>query len=221
MEGWKVAEQDKQRLKLVVAEVSTSKDVHDKVVSIVNQKLGAVVYGLGEVENIAQDALAEVTMKFLRIVERGTVKDSESLLIKFDKDKVKNHPMAYYLYTGVERYCDTRLRRWSNDNEQNQYGARARVVIDNRTEVESEFWDENVSHEFKEIAFDSDKLEALLRERLKDHEMRCIMLYLNGMTFEAMADADLDGDGGRADKYRKRFNRALEKADLQGLKAYV
>ncbi|MBN0989363.1 hypothetical protein [Amphritea pacifica] len=210
---------DQQRVKLenMAAAIAVSDAMQQKALEIVNKKLGKVVYGYGELEAIAQDAVSEVTEKFFRIIKRGNtlLKDPEPLLMPLDQNATTKHPLAYYLTKGVTRFCDSRLRRWSNENEAKAFGARARVVIDNHKDSEDDFWDQHVSHSFDFAAVDAEKLDGLLQAKgLKDKDIHYMKLRLAGITFEEMSQSD----GGSPDKYRKVISRAVEKAGLPDLK---
>jgi DNA-directed RNA polymerase specialized sigma24 family protein len=112
---------------------------------------------------------------------------------------------------GIANYCDTRLRRWSVKNEKGEVGRRARHIIDSELADDSDYWDQHLSHADSLDSLDAERIDALLVARgLSDEDIDLIKRNLSGWSFVDLA-AEL---GGTADKYRRRIQRALDKADI-------
>ena len=125
---------------------------------------------------------------------------------------IDKHPLTLYVLKGVGRYCNTRLRRWSEKNEKGNYGVRARKVLEN-THLENDFWDEIKSNSDGLHAY-IDTKKQLLRLGLDEETIEYLLIKLSGYTFEDLAHEF----GGTADKYRRRIERSLDAAGLPPLK---
>lgn len=203
----------------LIGKVSMMEATKKMALSIVYKKLGGVLYGEGEEQKIAEDALSECVMKLLTDINEGTNRDKlESLSVGVDARPTQQHPIYYYLRTSVERYCDTRLRRWSNINEQGKYGARARKTLDTNKENESDPWDDIETHDIDFSAMDTEKIIPMLIERgLKNSEIDVIKQHLDGQSFAEIArGTDISANG-----LGKRFSRACEKAGIENLEDYA
>ena len=101
-----------RQLSELIGKVSMMEATKKMALSIVYKKLGAVLYGEGEEQMIAEDALSDCVMKLLTDINKGAdLNKLESLSVDVDTCPTQQHPIYYYLRTSVERYCDTRLRR--------------------------------------------------------------------------------------------------------------
>lgn len=194
-----------------IGRVAMHEDVKRRALSVVKKKLGHIL-GTGEgseVHQVAEDALNEVTMGLLHATHAGTssLKAEEN----DEKSGVLAHPVARYLVTGVANYCDIRLRRWSLNNEKGEVGARARYIIDSELADDSDYWDQHLSHSGSLASLDDDRVDSLLAAKgLSGEDIALIKRNLAGWSF-----VDLAAEyGGTADKYRRRIQRALDKADI-------
>ena len=194
-----------------IGRVAMHDDVKQGALSVVKKKLGHIL-GTGrdsEVHQIAEDALNEVTVHLLNAIQAGTssLKAEES-----DREvDILKHPVARYLISGVAHYCNDRLKRWSVNNEKGQVGARARYIIDSELADDSDYWDQPLSHSGSLASLDDDRVDALLEAKgLSGEDIALIKRNLAGWSF-----VDLAAEyGGTADKYRRRIQRALDKADI-------
>ena len=194
-----------------IGRIAMHNDVKRRALSVVKKKLGHIL-GTGEgseVHQIAEDALNEVTMGLLNATHAGTtsLKAEEA----GEETGVLAHPVARYLMMGIANYCDTRLRRWSVKNEKGEVGRRARHIIDSELADDSDYWDQHLSHADSLDSLDAERIDALLVARgLSGEDIDLIKRNLSGWSFVDLA-AEL---GGTADKYRRRIQRALDKADI-------
>ncbi|WP_439531660.1 hypothetical protein [Marinobacter adhaerens] len=194
-----------------IGRVAMHDGVKQGALSVVKKKLGHIL-GTGrdsEVHQIAEDALNEVTVHLLNAIQAGTssLKAEES-----DREAdILKHPIARYLISGVAHYCNDRLKRWSVNNEKGQVGARARYIIDSELADDSDYWDQHLSHSGSLASLDDDRVDALLAAKgLSGEDIALIKRNLAGWSF-----VDLAAEyGGTADKYRRRIQRALDKADI-------
>lgn len=128
-------------------------------------------------------------------------------------ESVRKHPITFYLCRGVARYCDTRLRRWSLENEKGNYGARSRLVIDKKHQ-ETEFWDELCQHTDSEAQL-FDAREYLEKKKVKSETIDYIILSLAGCYHTEIAAAL----GKKAETVRKAIGAGLKKAGLPEIKS--
>lgn len=198
-----------------IGRVATHEDVKSRALSIVKKKLG---HFLGkadgsEVHQVAEDALNEVTLRLLNAIDGGTT----SLTVEEAADEIGDqtgalaHPIARYLLIGVANYCNTRLKRWSLNNDQGETGARARYIIDAEFADDSDYWDQHLSHTESLASLDEERVDSLLSANgLSGEDIVLIKRKLEGWSFVDLAAQH----GGTADKYRRRIRRALDKAGI-------
>ena len=121
------------------------------------------------------------------------------------------HPVARYLMIGVVNYCNTRLKRWSFNNKQGETGARARYIIDSELADDSDYWDQHLSQSESLTSLDEERVDSLLSAKgLSGEDIILIKRKLAGWSFVDLAAQH----GGTADKYRRRIQRALDKAGI-------
>ncbi|WP_226611463.1 hypothetical protein [Marinobacter nauticus] len=194
-----------------IGRVAMHDDVKRRALSVVKKKLGHIL-GTGEsseVHQIAEDALNEVTMGLLNATHAGTttLKSEEAV----EERGILAHPVARYLMMGITNYCDTRLRRWSVNNEKGEVGRRARHIIESERADDSDYWDQHLSHTENLASLDNDRVDALLAAKgLSGEEIDLIKRNLAGWSFVDLAAEH----GGTSDKYRRRIKRALDKAGI-------
>ncbi|MDK9556081.1 hypothetical protein QQF73_00490 [Marinobacter sp. M216] len=194
-----------------IGRVAMHDDVKRRALSVVEKKLGHI-FGTdktSEVHQIAEDALNEVTMGLLNATHAGTTS------LKAEETGVKPgslaNPVTRYLLAGVSNYCDIRLRRWSVKNEKGEVGRRARHIIRSELADDADYWDQHISHTESFGSLDNDRVDALLSAKgLSGEDIDLIKRNLGGWSFVELA-AEY---GGTADKYRRRFQRALYKAGI-------
>jgi len=195
-----------------IARIATSEEVKEKALSIVKRKLGHLL-GRGrtsEVHEIAEDALNSVATSLLQAHARKTSSLRIEAELEDETNKISN-PIARYLIAGVSNYCSTRLRRWSTENEDGETGTRARYYITSEESDDPEFWDHLLNHADNLDFADKDRINALLSDRgVSEQDIALIERNLAGWSFADIAKQN----GGTADKYRRRIQRALESAGI-------
>lgn len=204
-----------------IGRISMHEKVQERAQKIVKKKLGQFFGkdGGSELHQIAEDALSSVTVGLLNAKKAGSTSlaveaDIEEEIeeeIEIEKKGVLADPIARYLLAGVTWYCNTRLRRWSLDNEKGEVGSRARYIIESDLADDSDYWDQHVSHTQSMAAMDSERIDALLSAKgVSREDIELIRRNLAGWSFVDLA-AEL---GGTADKYRRRIQRSLDKAGI-------
>ncbi|WP_166267125.1 hypothetical protein [Marinobacter caseinilyticus] len=194
-----------------IGRVAMQQEVKKRALSVVKRKLGHI-FGTeedSEVHQIAQDALNDVTMRLLSATHAGTTS------LKVDEDVEETvgvaHPIARYLILGVSNYCAVRLQRWSVNNRKGNVSVRARYIIDTEGADDSEFWDQHVSHGENLGSVDDKRVDSLLTAKgVSGEDLELIKRNLAGWSFVDLAAEH----GGTADKYRRRIQRALDKAGI-------
>jgi hypothetical protein len=194
-----------------IAFIATSDEVKKAAFFTVGRKLGHI-FGTrpeSEVRQIAEDALNSVITGLLTAHAKKTT--SLSMETQSEEAKTLSTPIARYLIGGVSNYCHTRLRRWSNENENGKTGTRARYYIDANRADDADFWDQHLSHEGGLDSLDQDRVNAILSSRgISEEDITLIKRNLAGWSFVDLAE----DFGGTADKYRRRISRALESAGI-------
>lgn len=199
-----------------IGRIATHEDVTRRALSVVKKKLGRF-FGKAdssEVHQVAEDALNEVTLRLLNAIDSGTTSlrvDEDAADEIGDQKGAMAHPVARYLMIGVVNYCNTRLTRWSLNNEQGETGARARYIIDSELADDSDYWDQHLSHSESLTSLDEERVDSLLSAKgLSGEDIILIKRKLAGWSFVDLAAQH----GGTADKYRRRIQRALDKAGI-------
>jgi len=199
-----------------IGRIATHEDVKRRTLSIVKKKLGRF-FGKAEsseVHQVAEDALNEVTLRLLNAIDSGTTSlrvDEDAADEIGDQKGAMAHPVARYLMIGVVNYCNTRLTRWSLNNEQGETGARARYIIDAELADDSDYWDQHLSHSASLTSLDEGRVDSLLSAKgLSGEDIILIKRKLAGWSFVDLAAQH----GGTADKYRRRIQRALDKTGI-------
>lgn len=194
-----------------IGRVAMSDDVKKRALSVVKRKMGHI-FGTkadSEVHQIAEDALNHVTMRLLSATHAGTTS------LKVDKDVEETvgvaNPIARYLIKGVSNYCALRLERWSVNNRKGNVSVRARYIIDSEEADDSDYWDQHISHGENLGSVDDKRVDSLLAAKgISDDDLELIKRNLAGWSFVELATEF----GGSSDKYRRRIQRALDKAGI-------
>jgi DNA-directed RNA polymerase specialized sigma24 family protein len=174
---------------------------------LTKRKLGHILGS--EIQQVAEDALGESIRKLFQARENQT--SSLQLESGGSGDEILEHPVSKYLYTAVESYCNTRLTRWSHENEKGKLGSRARHVFESDQPDSSDFWDQHMELETDLAQLDAERIDALLSSRgLDDEGITLLKKSLSGWSYVDLANEH----GGTPDKYRLKIKRALEKADI-------
>ncbi len=126
-------------------------------------------------------------------------------------DAVSSHPITRYFLTGVENFINTRLRRWSSEDENGQIGPRARFE-QKSDQTDEEFWSEVFQGAtiFNDDENKKKVVNTLLDKGMEIDAIRYLFMYLSGISWVQMAEEM----GGTADKYRNSVKRSLESAHL-------
>ncbi|MET4028332.1 hypothetical protein ABIE59_003878 [Marinobacter sp. MBR-99] len=199
-----------------IGRIATHEDVKSRTLSVVKKKLGRFLGKTedSEVHQVAEDALNEVTLRLLNAIDGGTTSlrvEEEAADEIGDQTGALAHPVARYLLIGVANYCNTRLKRWSLNNDQGETGARARYIIDAELADDSDYWDQHLSHTESLASLDEERVDSLLSANgLSGEDIVLIKRKLEGWSFVDLAAQH----GGTADKYRRRIQRALDKAGI-------
>lgn len=200
-----------------IGRISLHEEVQERAQKIVKKKLGQFFGkdGGSELHQIAEDALSSVTVGLLKAKNTGstelTVEAETEEEIGIETKGVLANPIARYLLVGVAWYCNTRLRRWSLENEKGKVGSRARYIIDSDLADDSDYWDQHLSHKGGLDSLDEERIDSLLLAKgVSTEDIDLIKQNLSGWSFVDLAAEH----GGTADKYRRRIQRALEKAGI-------
>lgn len=219
--------------------ISEDQKIYPKAQAVVRRILGAMLYGEGEEEKIGQDCVQYVIANLLESLLNDTARSfsDENL----GERVISRRDVEAYIMAGIKNYCRTRAERWSlnkvefkefhrkseNHNgvetslngektERNsrlkKFAVRARKPIFSKFSSDSDFWDELAHTEFDHEYYSKEKVAEFLSERgLSGEEIDLIYSRLSGTSFIEMANES----GGTPDKYRKKYNRALKKANLE------
>lgn len=223
-----------------ISEVATHKELVKRAKSIVRNKLGAMLYTSGEVEEIAADAVSETVVNLLTAMKEGTTSIDMTEAAEPLSEDVLSHTISIYIQGAVNNYCNTRLKRWSLDqnvveekddvadgnvdkdeiqNEEHQVkpkkvGVRSRYEIHSERADDTDFWDQHVERPHDDAHLDAPKVAGMLADKgLKKKEIDRILLFLDGMTFAEMAR----NYGGAEGTYRHSIQNALAKIGLENL----
>jgi len=190
-----------------IGKVATDSRVKAMALRITRRKLGHILGS--EVQQVAEDALGDSIRALFQARDNQT--SSLELEDPVPDEKILKHPVSKYLYIAVESYCNTRLTRWSHENEKGELGSRARHVFDSDRPDSSDFWDKHMQLETDLAQLDAERIDALLSSRgLDDQDIALLKKSLSGWSY-----VDLAGEyGGTPDKYRLKIKRALEKAGI-------
>lgn len=202
-----------------IGEIAAHRKVRERARSVTSRYLGHIVGT--ELQQISEDALSECVMKLLDTLEDGTSKLDVSDLNTLDLEAIKDPnndavlatSIAKYLIGGVNNYCHTRRSRWAFDEEEKEFGARARVVFKDEKESE-DFFDHHLTVDEQErLDTATTNVDGLLEEKgVSTEDIQLIKEKLSGRSFVELAEKH----GGTADKHRRRVERALDKAGLKG-----
>jgi hypothetical protein len=199
-----------------IGRIAMHDEVKKRAISVVRNKLGRAL-GPGkasEVPEIAEDALSTVMEGLLNATYAGTTS------LRADKSAEETailaHPVARYLMAGVTHYCDERLKNWSvkhwsAKNKKFEAGPKARYLIDSELADDSDYWDQHLSHNDGLDSLDDERIDSLLLAKgVSAEDIDLIKRNLSGWSFVDLAAEH----GGTADKYRRRIQRALDKAGI-------
>lgn len=212
-----------------LSDIAADEKYKAKVLAVVNKKLGPMLYTSGEDHEIAKDALATVIANVIESVSEGKALKLEELPV----EELSLADVQGYVMSGVVNYCDTRARRWSleptkkitkdgvtQEIKASSPAARARVPIMSDTDDSEDtdgphdFWDQLKTTPFNDEERDSETINRILEARgLTAEQLSLVKEKLSGVTFTEMARAR----GGSEDKYRKIYNRAVQKAGIENL----
>lgn len=226
------------RAEVRIGEVATHPKMVSRARSLVNKKLGAMLYTRGEIEEIALDAISETVVGLLQAIKSESSSLPLEVAVQPIPEKVVNHPVGKLIQTSINNYCNTRLRRWSVDQRSadeaqdeseasnledatrqdqahpKKYGARSRVEIQAEQNDDSDFWDQHVNKSFGQDFLDTPKVMDMLSDKgLKDKQIQRILMFLDGMSFAEMSRSY----GGVEGTYRHSVKNALEKIGLEHL----
>ena len=191
----------------LVAKVAVSKGMKTISKSIVSRKLGAALKSESEKSNVADDALSScVTVLLAGIANRSYEKLNSMFISEDSSDEVQR-----YLSRGINNYCNKRLRRWSNDNEDGKFGYAARYtpsLADNEGGVSTEIWDTLTTTDVGDDPIEFALVMKWIYENgVGAEDIGYIKAFTEGVTWEEMAKTY----GGTPDKYRKRVRRVLDR----------
>tara|TARA_R110001592_G_scaffold362333_1_gene675825 strand:- start:1822 stop:2427 length:606 start_codon:yes stop_codon:yes gene_type:complete len=190
-----------------IGRVAIDPRVKAMALRITRKKLGHILGS--EVRQVAEDALGDSIRALFQARENKT--SGLQLEEAVPDEEILKHPVSKYLYTAVESYCNTRLTRWSHENEKGKLGSRARHVFGSDRPDSSDFWDQHMELEMNLAQLDAERVDALLSSRgLNDEDITLIKQSLSGWSYVDLANEY----GGTPDKYRVKMKRALEKADI-------
>lgn len=197
------------------------------------------------VANTAEEALSTVSLNMLSRVDKKlkqgkhipryqklniALPNIDHTVEGFDVDRVNwqklckdekfvkaasGHPVTLYFLVGVNNFINSRLRRWSNENEQGNTGPRARLTK-RPDQTEEDFWADVFSNA---IGSQSEKNKKAVVNTLLDRgfpmdAIQYMFLYLDDVKWTEMAEEF----GGSPDKYEAKVGRALKAAGLPKIK---
>jgi DNA-directed RNA polymerase specialized sigma24 family protein len=190
-----------------IGKVATDSRVKAMALRITRRKLGHILGS--EVQQVAEDALGDSIRALFQARDNQT--SGLELEDPVPDEKILEHPVSKYLHTAVESYCNTRLTRWSHENEKGKLGSRARHVFDSDRPDSSDFFDQHMELETDLAQLDAERIDALLSSRgLDGEDIVLLKKSLSGWSYVDLADEY----GGTPDKYRLKIKRAVEKADI-------
>lgn len=159
---------------------------------------------------MAEDQIHNIYKKLLLRIENGDkIFEPGTASIPIEENIMK-HPISKYFITSLKHECFTRRSYRSMENSKGKKGARARYkpgelsqnIIDSRSDESSDI---NLSQ------IDTNRVKKLLVQKgLSERDIEIIWQRLEGKRFVEMAREY----GGSPDKYRKRYSRALKKANI-------
>lgn len=126
-----------------------------------------------------------------------------------------SHPITRYFLVGVNNFINSRLRRWSNENEEGGTGVRARMSK-KPNQTEEEFWADVYKQAIGALDEENKKavVNTLLDRGIQMDTIQYLFMHLNGVKWTEMAEEF----GGSPDKYSTKISRALDEAGLPKIK---
>tara|TARA_R110001599_G_scaffold67867_4_gene191405 strand:- start:34340 stop:34996 length:657 start_codon:yes stop_codon:yes gene_type:complete len=177
-------------------------------------------FGGAEIASTAQDAFSAAISKIYAINKSGS---SEKLASAKTTKEIEG-----YVIKSITNYCLTLRARlvkyertdspFEDSSRHSDSESHIQVSLPDSSNSSSELLSSVQNNNFSLNYLDTDNLASTLRERkLSDEEIQIIQRRLSGESFPEMSRESSHS----ADRYRKIFNRAIKKADIESVKEFL